>query len=111
MSEEQKYPSLGEQAKNLAKYSWDLVNYIHQNREGVLFVSDEVYRERMTICKACDKYDELDNRCRQCGCFLPPKAKMILDSCPLDKWTADHQSWEKKFETIIDEIHINENPQ
>ena len=107
MSEEQKYPSLGEQAKNLAKYSWDLIKYVHENNSTVLSVSDEVYRERMTICKSCDKYDEFDNRCRQCGCFLPPKAKMILDSCPLDKWKSDTNGWEEKFNEVIENLDNN----
>ena len=26
-----------------------------------------------------DKYDELENRCKECGCFVPAKAKIILD--------------------------------
>ena len=49
MSDEKQYPSLGEQAKNLAKFSWDLLNYITVNQEKVLFVSDEVYKERIGI--------------------------------------------------------------
>ena len=61
MTEEKKYPSLPQQGKNLAKFTWDLLNYITQNEEKVLFVKDEVYKERVTICRSCDKYDELEN--------------------------------------------------
>ena len=98
-SEENQYPSLAQQGKNLAKFSWDLINYIHKHGD-TLFVSDEVYKERMTTYKSCDKYDEFENRCRECGCFLPPKAKVILDSCPLQKWGVDEEEWEKRFQNI-----------
>lgn len=100
MTEEKKYPSLPEQGKNLAKFAWDLLNYITDNEEKVLFVKDEVYKERVTICRSCEKFDELENRCVECGCYVPAKAKMILDSCPLEKWAADSQSWEENFSNI-----------
>jgi hypothetical protein len=109
MSEEQDYPSLIDQGKNLAKFSWDLIKYIQTNQNGILFVTDEVYKERMTICKGCDKYDELENRCKECGCYVPGKAKIILDSCPLDKWKSDQSSWDEKFENIVSDIQEN-NP-
>ena len=67
MSDEKQYPSIGQQAKNLANFSWELVQYITQHRDTVLFVSDDVYKERVTICKGCDKYDELENKCIECG--------------------------------------------
>lgn len=104
MSDKQEYPSLLQQGKNLAKFSKDLIKYIQKNQDKFLFVSDETYRERMTICKGCDKYDEFENRCKECGCFLPPKAKIILDSCPLNKWSADDAAWEEKFTNIVSEM-------
>ena len=30
----------------------------------------------------------------------PQKAKIILDSCPLNKWTIDQSDWEERFEAI-----------
>jgi hypothetical protein len=100
MSENQDYPSLVDQGKNLAKFSWDLINYIQKNQHKVLFVSDEVYEERINICKGCEKYNDLESRCKECGCFIPAKAKIIIDSCPLNKWKEDKESWEQKFEDI-----------
>ncbi len=111
MSEKQDYPSLTEQGKNLAKFTWDLLNYITNNEEKVLFVNDEVYKERMTICKSCDRYDEFENRCRECGCYLPAKAKIILDSCPLNKWDVDASNWDEKFANIQNDMGLTKPPE
>lgn len=104
---EKNYPSLFQQGKNLAGFTWELLNYITKNEEKVLFVSDEVYKERMTTCKSCDKYDELENRCMECGCYVPGKAKIILDSCPLDKWGVDSSGWEEKFANIEKDMGLD----
>jgi len=109
MSENQEYPSLFQQGKNLAQFSWDLINYIQKNQSAVLFVSDEVYRERINICHACDRFDEKENRCYECGCFIQSKAKVVLDSCPLKKWEADTENWNSKFEDITKNIDKNQN--
>jgi hypothetical protein len=110
MSEEKKYPSLAQQGKNLAGFTWELLNYITKNEEKVLFVSDEVYKERVSICRTCDKYDELENRCMECGCYIPGKAKIIIDSCPLEKWNADLNSWEEKFSNIQKDMELDNTP-
>lgn len=106
MSDQSKdYPSLFQQAKNLSKFGWDMIQYIMQNEDTVLIVSDEVFRERMTICKACDRYDDLQNRCMECGCFLNQKARVVLDGCPLDKWKPDQKGWEEKFQGIVEDLN------
>lgn len=109
MSDEKQYPSLGQQAKNLAKFSWELVQYIHKNKGGPLMVSDEIYKERTSVCKSCDKFDDLENKCMECGCYIPAKAKMILDSCPLDKWKDLSNEWEEVFNQIIKDTEENKN--
>lgn len=109
MTEQKKYPSFGEQAKNLAQFSWDLIKHLQQNQNHTrLFVSDKTYEKRIMTCKGCDKYDELENRCRECGCFIPAKAKIILDSCPLNKWKEEDDNWEDIFQEIVTEINQNE---
>ena len=107
MSEKQKYPSLAQQGKNLAGFTWELLNYITKNEEKVLFVSDEVYKERMNICRSCKRYDEFENRCMECGCYVPGKAKIILDSCPLQKWDVDSTNWEEKFSEIEKDLGLD----
>lgn len=104
MSNEKQYPSLGQQAKNLAGFSWELVKYIHESKGGALMVSDEHYQKRTSICKSCPKFDDSEKRCMECGCFIPAKAKIILDSCPLNKWEDMSSEWENKLESIMQEV-------
>jgi len=99
--------SFFDKIKNLSGFSWNLIKYIHENQDGILFVTDEVQRERMLVCRSCDKYDELQNSCKECGCYLPAKTKVILDSCPLGKWTEDKDAWEEKFKQITEELDNN----
>lgn len=43
-------------------------------------VSDDVYRERLAICKRCD---ELANGlCKQCGCYVEYRAAIRIRRCP-----------------------------
>lgn len=98
------YPSLPDQGKNLAKFGWDMLQHVFKNQDKTLFVSEEVYQERTEICKSCDRFDAQQSRCMECGCFIPAKAKMILDSCPMDKWKADELSWNEKFNNIVKDI-------
>ena len=95
---------LTDKAKNLAKFSWDLIKYIHKNSGENLVVNNDVYVERINICKSCPKYLELTNECAECGCYIPMKAKIILDSCPLGKWKESDESWESLFEKIVEDI-------
>lgn len=112
MNEKQEYPSLIQQGKNLAKFSWDLIKYLQQEKNFMsLFVDDDVYERRIDLCKACDKYDPEEHRCRECGCFLEQKARIILDSCPLSKWGPEDSQWEETFSKIASDIENQNNDQ
>ena len=50
MSDDLQSPNLVEKGKNLAKFSWQLINYIQNNYEKALVVTDEEYKERIMIC-------------------------------------------------------------
>ena len=63
------------------------------------------------ICRSCDSYDELENRCRECGCYVPGKARIILDSCPLNKWGVDSSNWEQKFSEIEKDMGLDNTPE
>ena len=108
--EQQERVSLPDKARNLAKFSWDLIKYIHSSQGEKLTVNDEVYAERVRTCKSCPAYMELENECSECGCYIPMKAKIVLDSCPLNKWTEDREGWEKTFNEIVEDLDKRSKP-
>ncbi len=91
--------SLAQKGINLSKYTWELMNHVAKHPDK-LMVSDKVYEERILVCKSCDKFKEVKNECAECGCYIPAKAKVFLDSCPLNKWTEDRSDWEERFTDI-----------
>ena len=104
-------PSLVQKGVNLSKFAWDLMSYMNGSQGQIGFThlmsSDEVFNERISICKSCDKYKKSKQECLECGCFIPAKAKIILDSCPLNKWTVDQSDWEERFTAIQNGLDNN----
>jgi len=98
---EKQYPSLSEQGKNLAKFSFDLIKNALQS--GALMVSEEIKAQRLEICKSCEWYDDSNeqSRCKKCGCFVIPKVSFALDSCPENKWEQTQESWNEKFDEVM----------
>lgn len=45
-------------------------------------VSDEVYEERLLLCKSCVKLQQ-GNTCSLCGCIVQISAKLRERGCPL----------------------------
>jgi len=73
------YPSLAQQAANLAKTARDVAR-------DPRWVDDEEFERRMDLCRACPLYDKKQNRCRKCGCRLKGKARFKAGKCPIQKW-------------------------
>jgi hypothetical protein len=97
------YPSLPEQGKNLAKFTFEVVKQALSS--NALFVSPEVKQERLNICSTCEYYDPEQIRCTHCGCFLEQKAHFALDSCPIDKWKVSDTDWMNgEFEKVMDRV-------
>ena len=108
MSENHEYPSLPEQGKNMAKFVWDLFQHTMKNQES-LFVSDEIAEQRVKICQKCEWYDAAQHRCKECGCYLAPKVKFSLESCPIGSWLPNNDEWVNGgFQKIIEDMK-NEN--
>jgi hypothetical protein len=57
---------------------------------GFVFASDEVYNQRLAICKSCEFWDAASfvntGSCTLCGCSTKAKLKLPLEKCPADKW-------------------------
>jgi hypothetical protein len=42
------------------------------------------YHRRLDVCKGCDKLNNL-KICGECWCYMPAKAALLQNSCPLGK--------------------------
>ena len=102
MTEKKEYPSLLQQGKNLAEFSFELIK--NAVKTGALEVSEEVKNQRLEICRGCDKYDPDQVRCIECGCFLESKAGFALNSCPIGKWEESNKDWMERFDDVIGDL-------
>jgi hypothetical protein len=48
--------------------------------------SEEVANSRFNICLSCNELTPHTHRCKQCGCFMNLKTKLVIAKCPLSKW-------------------------
>ncbi len=79
------YPSLFQQATNLAQAVGSVV--ASAVRGEAVTVPQEEQARRLAICHACAEwYDPEQERCRHggCGCFLSLKTRIATQHCPLD---------------------------
>ena len=51
-----------------------------------MFASKEEYQRRYSICKSCEKFDNIHKKCRECGCYMPLKCKASWMKCPKGFW-------------------------
>lgn len=72
------------------------------------FVPDEVYEDRIAICKSCDKYISLLGNCSICKCFMKLKCRLATMECADNpkKWqkTTKIEMPDDLPQEIIDEI-------
>ncbi len=47
-------------------------------------VQEQVYEERLAICKSCDRLSEAT--CQACGCYVELRAALRHGRCPYKKW-------------------------
>ena len=82
------YPTLFQQAKNLAGAIGDVVaGAIHGEP---ISVDQEEQDRRLAICHEClppeGYWDAAAGRCSKCGCFGAWKTWLATQKCPIDKW-------------------------
>jgi len=53
----------------------------------------DILKARLLQCKNCDSRsgDGRLMRCKECGCFLEAKARLVGQTCPLGKWQEVHK--------------------
>ena len=70
------------------------------------FVPNEVYEDRIAICKKCDHYFKLTGNCLKCGCFVKVKSRISVMSCPINKWnkTTEVEIPKELPKEIIEEV-------
>ena len=65
------------------KYFANLHEYIN-NLEADIKASEEIYEERLSVCKECELL--MQGMCRTCGCYVELRAAIRNRSCPNEKW-------------------------
>ena len=70
------------------------------------FVTDEVYEDRIAICKECVYYSSLLGNCTVCKCFMKIKARLAPLACPQKYWdkTTEVTAPDDLPQHLIDEI-------
>ena len=70
------------------------------------FVSNEVYEDRIAICKSCVYYKKLLGNCSVCKCFMKVKARIAPMECPQKYWskTTEMKAPDELPKEIVEEI-------
>ena len=69
------------------------------------FVPQEIYEDRIGICKSCVYYSSLLGNCKICTCFMKVKARIAPMACPQKYWD---KTTEVEVRTDIPEEIIEE---
>lgn len=72
------------------------------------FVKEEIYKDRIDLCKACAYYFKPTGSCKVCKCFMKIKARLAPMSCPQGYWekTTEIDTPDDLPQDIIDDITI-----
>ena len=73
--------------------------------------SSKCIRDRWSICESCEHFDEIEEGCRYCGCYLPARIRDQWGDCPLDKWISNSEEWEAKYYEYCKNIIIDKYPE
>lgn len=59
---------------------WDLLNP-NQPKS-----TEEIAKDRISICESCTDFIKLTHQCKLCGCIMPMKVKLENAICPKNLW-------------------------
>jgi len=48
--------------------------------------NEDIQKQRLETCMACEHLYKKMNICKKCGCFVPSKVKKASSFCPIEKW-------------------------
>ena len=51
-----------------------------------LIMTTEGANQRLEICKKCEFFESIRERCGKCGCFMAVKTYLKAEKCPVGKW-------------------------
>lgn len=78
------YPNVGQMARNLGNSVVRNVRSVASGNE--LKISELEAQKRLNTCKSCEFFDEVQQRCRKCGCYMAVKTYLKAEKCPIGKW-------------------------
>lgn len=65
------------------EYFQNLREYI-ENLDMDIKATEQLYEERLAVCKKCDFL--FQGMCRGCGCYVELRAAVAKNVCPYKKW-------------------------
>lgn len=77
-------PSVGQMAANLAQSVGRNLRSVAAGNS--LRISDEMANNRLSICKSCEFFNQVQQRCGKCGCYMAVKTYLKAERCPIGKW-------------------------
>jgi len=48
--------------------------------------SEELQKQRYSICKECPEFIKITKQCKKCGCLMKLKTQLENAQCPIGKW-------------------------
>jgi len=77
-------PSIGSMASNLAQ---SVVRNVQSVAAGnALRLDENAANQRLNICNGCEFFNQAQERCTKCGCFMAVKTYLKAEKCPVGKW-------------------------
>jgi len=77
-------PSMSQMVQNVGH---SVVKNVRSVASGnALKISEEDKNSRLDICKSCEFFESVKQRCLKCGCFLSVKTYLKAEKCPINKW-------------------------
>jgi hypothetical protein len=77
-------PSIGQMARGIGRSVINNAVSVAQGND--LRLTPEEANRRLSICKGCQFFESLSQRCSRCGCFLSMKTYLKAEKCPVGKW-------------------------